>query len=818
MSDKRPSSQRPYREVTFLSMALAIVIGVTMNAAITYAGLKIGFTIGGSAIAAVLGFGVLRGLLRKGTILETNIVQTAASAVNTSNSGVIFTVPVLLLMGYTLNAEAPDFWLITAACIAGGVLGTAFIIPLRKQMIDIDRLRFPSGTGVAVVLKSPGAGAKKSIVLVAGLVFGALVYLPVALPGIRSAARVERLDHLVAHEKISREAAATTRAIEAWIADRSAPADVIARGQVVAELDAARAALGAASDCAVQRGLHDDIEAIDHRLAETTIAGDVAVSNGLARQAYRAQNNIDGVTWESLRTMDLGWAAEPMFGYSDLNLRFAATPDPSQPAADLDGDGAPDQPLLARIDGNNNGRPDLILTDETLDAGRLFGLPPEFFLVFAISPLSLGAGFITGRPGLMVLAGGILAYLFLNPVLFNLGWLPESVTGHGVGAYGMRHLNRPLGIGLLLGGAMMGVAAALPAIGAALKSVSAASKLKSGRSEELGLKIVALSAAGALLLLFFTSSTLGTRPINTVCPITSEPVCTDAPTESFQGYAIAFADESAAARWEAEWTDAQRKEFLLDHGAKPGWLAGMPPLVRSIIIAVIGGFWIWFAGIIIAQCTGMTDWSPISGMALLTVVLVMMLAGSGAVVGSVLIGAALCVAVTLAADMMSDLRTGHLVGAIPRRQQIAELVVVPIGPAITMLVILIIASVNMKTYGVPMGEGTPTTAPQALALQAVITGVQGGELPYALYGLGAILGILLGLGSFAGLGVLVGLSMYLPFEYIATYGIGCVLQMVLTKAKGARWCEEWGVPFCAGLIVGESILALIINLIVLASG
>src|SRR5690606_39365637 len=129
-----------------------------------------------------LGFGDLRGIFRKGSILETNIVQTIASAVNTPNSGVIFTVPVLLLMGFTLSWKQADFWLITLACIAGGMLGTAFIIPLRKQMIDIERLRFPSATGVAVILKSPGAGAAKSMVLMAGIVLGALIFLPAGLP------------------------------------------------------------------------------------------------------------------------------------------------------------------------------------------------------------------------------------------------------------------------------------------------------------------------------------------------------------------------------------------------------------------------------------------------------------------------------------------------------------------------------------------------------------------------------------------------------------------------------------------------------------
>jgi len=135
-----------------------------------------------------------------------------------------------------------------------------------------------------------------------------------------------------------------------------------------------------------------------------------------------------------------------------------------------------------------------------------------------------------------------------------------------------------------------------------------------------------------------------------------------------------------------------------------------------------------------------------------------------------------------------------------------------------MIVVLIIAQANLKSFGVALGPGTPTSAPQAQALQAVINGVQGGEMPYALYGFGAILGALLGLGAFSGLGVLVGLSMYLPFQYIATYGVGCVVQMIVARIKGRRWAEEWGVPFAAGLIVGESILALIINLIVLGTG
>ncbi|HCT46856.1 MAG TPA: hypothetical protein DF699_16745 [Phycisphaerales bacterium] len=168
--------------------------------------------------------------------------------------------------------------------------------------------------------------------------------------------------------------------------------------------------------------------------------------------------------------------------------------------------------------------------------------------------------------------------------------------------------------------------------------------------------------------------------------------------------------------------------------------------------------------------------------------------------------------------MMVDLKTGFLVGAKPKRQQTVELIFTGIGPVITMGVLLVIVVGNQAKFGVPIGPGTDTSAPQAQALQAVITGVQGGAMPYALYGAGALIGALLGLGAFSGLGVLVGLSMYLPFAYIATYGIGCVVNMSVSKLKGASWAEEWGVPMAAGFIVGDAVLALGVNAIVLIAG
>jgi len=650
-TDATTPRKSTYRETTVSAIVFGLVVGAIMNASITYAGLKIGFTIGGSTIAAVLGFGVLRGLLRRGSIAETNIGQTVASAVNIPNSGIIFTVPVLLLLDadrYALRIDGPLFWLMAVACVAGSILGCAFIIPIRKQMIEIDRLRFPTGTAVAAILKSPGVGVAKTIVLLSGAAVAVLIFLPVALPSIK-------------------------------LGERPEP------------------------------------QQPDMRV--------------------------------------------PLPGYGDLDWRLSA-PRPADPEDPADRRRYEDE--WKRVDRDGDGQPDLVLEHDRIDVGRLIGLPDQIEFVFAIAPFCIGAGYITGRAGLLVLAGGVLAFFVLNPVAFAMGWTPEHLSAAEVPGYAYGAFNRPLGIGMLLGGALMGVVASLPSIKEALKSLALASGQKGGSTDELGLGVLALAALLALAGLFVAA------------------------------------------------------DLLIDPDG--GWLHGLNYHVRNLIVALIGAGWIWFGGIIIAQCTGMTDWSPISGMALLTVVLVMLLVGSHQVVGAVLIGAAMCVAISCAADMMQDLKTGHLVGAQPKRQQIVELACTGLGPFITMATMLLIVGANMATYQKPIGPDTATVAPQAQALEAVIHSVQGGEVPYALYGSGAALAVFLGLGSFAGLGVLVGLSMYLPITYILTYGIGCLLNMAVTARKGKTWAEEWGVPFCAGLIVGEAVLSLLVNALVLYQG
>jgi len=130
-----------YRELTVAAVLFGIVQGVILNIAFAYIALKLGFSLGGSTIAAILGYVFLRGFLRKGTIVENNINQTIASGINSAGTGVVFVLPALFL----LNTQGQDnlilsIWPLILAAIAGAILGVVVIIPLRKQLIEIERL------------------------------------------------------------------------------------------------------------------------------------------------------------------------------------------------------------------------------------------------------------------------------------------------------------------------------------------------------------------------------------------------------------------------------------------------------------------------------------------------------------------------------------------------------------------------------------------------------------------------------------------------------------------------------------------------------
>jgi len=551
----------PYPELTPASVIVGYGLGILIALSIGYAALILGFSIEGSELAAILGFGILRGLMGRNSIVENNINQTVASAVNGASAGMMFSVPALFILGETdFSAVVMIF-----SCIAGGVLGVAFIIPLRKQMIDFERLTYPGGVAVATILKSPGAGLKKAYYLLGGALISAII----------------------------------------------------------------------------------------HFISQYT-------------------------------------------GFENWNL------------------------------------------------GTLIGLPEYMNGIWYISLLTLGAAYIAGRGGIFFIIGGFICYWLLAPIMSGMGLLPSpevlSSSSQGIATYLRLQLFRPVGIGMLIGGALMGIVLALPLIHSAVRSMQSASKVKSAVStDEMPIKLLYIAVAGAGLLLFV---------------------------------------------------------IALKSTAEMG-------VIRGLLMALMGTIWIWVSGVILSECIGRTNWSPLSGMTLIAVtILIIISSGLGdkaAIISSLLVGAATCVAMAQATDMMMDLKTGYLVGASPKQQQIGQFLGVWLGPVIVMGLIFVLHN----AYGLG-SEKLP--APQGQALASMIRGILGGDVPIQKYIAGAGIGGMLSASGIGGLGVLVGLGFYLPFNIVLTYSLGTLLRVFTDHKYGVQWSEQKGIPAAAGLIVGEALI------------
>ncbi len=581
---------RPYPELSVPAIVLGAVIGVLLTASFTYIALKLGFGLAGSTVAAILGFTVLRGGMGRRSIVENNINQTVASGINTASAGVVFTLPALLMMSVDdpSLANFPVGPLIFSA-IAGSLMGIVLIIPLRKQMIEFERLKFPSGVAVGTLLRSPGEGKEQGVLLLGGALLGLLLTVGV----------------------------------------------------------------------------------------------------------------------------NMGWVAEE------------------------------------------------------LDVGHLWSLPAWLPFALYVSAANFGAGLLSGRGGLAFAAGGVLAWWVVSPIAVSAGWVPtppgmsEGVDGWIAGeVYGQ--MLRPLGIGMLIGGALAGVVAAAPAVRGALKSLATAARIareQGASADEVDPKIIYGGAAGSFVLLFLAAS-------------------------------FASAELSTG---------------------------------QALLIAVVGAVWLGLAGIIVAQATGHTDISPLSGLSLIAVTLMFFLT-AGNVTASILIGMAVCIAMNQCADMMSDLKTGHMVGSKPREQQIAQLALCWLGPLVSIAVLFLLW--NQVGDGSP-GFGPQSTAcvqgtaaclpaPQGDALASIIEALRASDSAVDKYLSGAVIGGALSVFPLGGVAVLVGLAMYLPFSITLAYGFGCATSMALEGRYGRRWIGSKLVPLAAGLIVGEALTQLVWSIVKVA--
>jgi putative OPT family oligopeptide transporter len=548
-----------YPELTWIAVIVGWFLGIIIAVSIGYAALILGFSIEGSELAAILGFGILRGILRRKSIVENNIVQTIASGVNGASSGMMFSVPAIFILGY---GDRFDPVILTFGCIAGAFLGIAFIIPLRKHMIDFERLTYPGGVAVATILKSPGAGVHKAVILLGAAAASALV-------------------HMISQQS----------------------------------------------------------------------------------------------------------------GVSYWNL------------------------------------------------GTLIGLPDYMNGIWYLSLLTIGTGFIAGRGGVAFIIGGFVAYWFLSPMLAATGNFPLDAAGAAISNPGQLRLllYQPFGIGMLIGGAIMGVALALPLIVSTIRSMQKASGVPSDTSaDEMPIRMLYFAIIGAVVVL---------------CII-----------------AINAAETVG--------------------------------IGRGLAMALLGTLWIWMSGIILSEAIGRTNWSPLSGMTLIGVTMLIILTHGmergDSIVAAIMVGAATCVAMSQATDLMLDLKTGYLVGATPRMQQLGQFIGAWLGPIVVIVVIMVLH--EAFTLG---SERLP--APQGQVLASMVDGILGGNVPAEKYAAGAVLGGMLS-AVIGGLGITVGLGFYLPFSIVLTYSLGTLARELADRYKGKSWSEGVGIPVAAGFIVGEALI------------
>ena len=171
------SDDKTQPELTVTSVVMGIILAVVFGAANAYLGLRVGMTVSASIPAAVVSMGVLRILLKRNSVLESNMVQTIGSAGESLAAGVIFTMPVLFLWSSEGVTDKPGMFTIMLIALLGGLIGVLVMIPLRKALIvkEHKTLPYPEGTACAEVLLAGEKGGSSAKSVFVGMGMSALI-------------------------------------------------------------------------------------------------------------------------------------------------------------------------------------------------------------------------------------------------------------------------------------------------------------------------------------------------------------------------------------------------------------------------------------------------------------------------------------------------------------------------------------------------------------------------------------------------------------------------------------------------------------------
>lgn len=243
------------------------------------------------------------------------------------------------------------------------------------------------------------------------------------------------------------------------------------------------------------------------------------------------------------------------------------------------------------------------------------------------------------------------------------------------------------------------------------------------------------------------------------------------------------------------------------------WLVPAIPLnLFTALIVIVFGF---FFATVSSRMVGLIGSSnnPVSGMAIATLLISTLLLkatgndGINGMIAAIVIGGIICVIAAIAGDTSQDLKTGFLVGATPKKQQIGEIIGVAVS-AVAIGAILYLLSMAWGGYG-----SNDLPAPQAVLMKMIVEGVMGGNLPWNLVFVGVFIALVV---EVLGIPVLpFAIGLYLPIYLSVPMMLGGGLRWFLEKRKyGSDKDKEnvvqSGVLYSSGLIAGEGIVGILL--------
>jgi putative OPT family oligopeptide transporter len=240
------------------------------------------------------------------------------------------------------------------------------------------------------------------------------------------------------------------------------------------------------------------------------------------------------------------------------------------------------------------------------------------------------------------------------------------------------------------------------------------------------------------------------------------------------------------------------------------WLLPQIPVnaLGALLIVLFSFFFVTVSSRIVGLLGSSSN--PASGMTIATllatslVFLGMGWTGTGGMIAAISVGAVVCIAICIAGDTSQDLKTGFLVGATPRRQQLGEMIGVLSSAAVIGWVVFFLH----ETYGIGSDR---LPAPQAVLMSMVVRGVLTMSLPWTLVFIGAFLAMCVELLGVPSLPFAVGL--YLPIRLSTPIMMGGLVRLVGSRAMEPSVVHERrerGVLFGSGLIAGGGIMGLLV--------